>query len=38
MQGSELIAAIRENSFEFPIKMSRVRIPVSMIEVKAFVD
>ena len=38
MQGSELIAAIKENRFEFPIKMSRVRIPLSMIEVKAFLD
>lgn len=38
MQGGELIAAIKENRFEFPIKMSRVRIPLSMIEVKAFLD
>lgn len=38
MQGDELIAAIKENRFEFPIKMSRVRIPLSMIDVKAFLD
>jgi hypothetical protein len=38
MQGGELISAIKENRFEFPIKMSRVRIPLSMIEVKAFLD
>jgi hypothetical protein len=38
IKGQELIRAFEEKSFEFEIKMSRVRIPPRILELKIFME
>lgn len=38
MFGDELNTAIKAGTFEFPIKMSKVRIPLSINDVRVFLD